>query len=225
MSAAQDGAWRADHPGVGSPTNVRRTGPVRPRVLSELVSLPRRSTIYPRLASALDAAEFLHLVESDLCPVPVRPTRTTSETGSYRARRTEPVDLRVSRATMPVANSFLHELGHFIDNQLGDGLDGHYASPLHPVFAGWRAVQAGIPSRCPAAASDAQRALFDSSKEVWARSYAQTVMIRSGERELADELEQMLADPAYSYFVWPADEFAPLAEAVEGVFAALGLAR
>jgi len=194
-------------------------------VLSELVSLPRRSTIYPRLASALDAAEFLHLVESDLCPVPVRPTRTTSETGSYRARRTEPVDLRVSRATMPVANSFLHELGHFIDNQLGDGLDGHYASPLHPAFAGWRAVQAGIPSRCPAAASDAQRALFDSPKEVWARSYAQTVMIRSGERELADELERMLADPAYSYFVWPAEEFAPLAEAVEGVFGALGLAR
>jgi hypothetical protein len=57
--------------------------------------------------------------------------------------------------------------------------------------------------------------------EVWARSYAQTVLLRSEDRTLNRRLEKLQAeDDAH---VWPADQFAPVATEVELVFERLGL--
>ena len=102
-----------------APATVTRSGEPRLRPLPELMRLPRRSPLYPELARALAAADALHVLRSDLEPVPVRPTSTISQAGCYRLRKGDPVDLRVSRRHGRVALSFLHELGHFFDHQLG----------------------------------------------------------------------------------------------------------
>ena len=125
---------------------VTRSGEPRLRRLTDLVGLPRRSPLYPELARALAAADGFHLLHSDLDPVPVRPTATTSQSGCYRLRNEDPVDLRVSRRHGRIPLSFLHELGHLVDHQLGRQ-PGSWASGHHEAFADWRAAAAALPSR------------------------------------------------------------------------------
>jgi hypothetical protein len=186
------------------------------------VRLPRRSPLYPDLARALAAADRFHVLHSDLEPVPVRPTATTSQSGCYRLREGDPVDLRVSRRHGRIALSFLHELGHLVDHQLGfDAADGTFASARHDAFAPWRADAALLPCRLPAGARRSQRRYFTSAKELWARSYAQAVLTASGDPWLERHLGVLLE--AEDVFVWPREEFAPVAAAVEGVLDRLGL--
>ena len=202
---------------------MTRSGEPRLRPLPELLRLPRRSPLYPELARALAAADALHLLHSDLEPVPVRPTSTTSQAGCYRLREGDPVDLRVSRRHGRVALSFLHELGHFVDHQLGCG-----ARPvlgLRPPRGVRRLARRGaeLPSRAPAGSGRSRRRYFDSAKEVWARSYAQTVLTRSRDPWLQGHLLGLLDSD--DMFVWPAAEFAPLADELERVLERLGLLR
>jgi hypothetical protein len=206
------------------PAAVARSGEARLRRLPELVRLPRRSPLYAELAQALAAADDLHLLHSDLEPVPVRPTSTTSQAGCYRMRKGDPIDLRVSRRHGRIALSFLHELGHLVDHQLGyDPRDSTFASARHEAFAGWRAAAAALPSTLPACTSRWQRRYFQSAKELWARSYAQTVIARSGQPAFEEHLATLQA--ANDVFVWPAAEFEPVATEVERVLERLGLLR
>ena len=167
------------------------------------MQLPRRSPLYPALSRALAAADALHVFHSDLERVPVRATSTTSQSGCYRLRHGDPVDLRVSRRYDRVALSFLHELGHFVDHQLGHDLGPAWASGHHEAFAGWREAAGRLPSRLPAGVGRSRRRYFTSSKELWARSYAQAVIAHSGDPWLLGHLDRLIdADDA---FVWPAD--------------------
>jgi len=191
--------------------------------LPELVRLPRRSPLYPELARALAAADALHVLDTDLDPVPVRPTSTTSQAGCYRLREGDPIDLRVSRRHGRVALSFLHELGHLVDHQLGRELGPAWASGKHEAFAGWRAAASCLPSRAPAGAGRSRRRYFDSAKELWARGYAQTVLARSGDPLLQLELAALL--DVDDLFVWQAAAFEPVAGELESVLERLGLLR
>jgi hypothetical protein len=205
------------------PGCVAREGSARLRPLEDIVALPRRSPLGPELSGALAAASSLHGVRSDLRPVPVRPTTTTSEAGAYRFRKRDPIDIRVSARSGRVAIGFLHELGHLIDHQLGyDPRNRIWASAIHPAFAAWRAVAATLDGR-PFPGGRSRRRYFESAHEVWARSYAQTVALRSGNRALVEQLEalQRADDP----FVWPAGKFEPVALEVERVFERLGLTQ
>ena len=59
--------------------------------------------------------------------------------------------------------------------------------------------------------------------EIWARCYAQTVLLRSGDQVLERRLHKLQAeDDAH---IWPADQFEPVAVEVERVFARLGLTQ
>jgi hypothetical protein len=203
------------------PPAVARTGEPRLRPLSEVLRLPRRSPLFPELGRALAAADTLHVLHSDLEPVPVRATSTTSQAGCYRLRHGDPVDVRVSRRHDRVALSLLHEVGHFVDHQLGRELGSTWASGGHEAFGDWRTAVAGLPSRLPAGVGRSRRRYFSSSKETWARSYAQTVLTRSQDARLQGVLAGLIElDDA---FVWPAEEFEPVADAVTRTFARLGL--
>jgi hypothetical protein len=205
------------------PAAVSRNGEPRLRSLSELVRLPRRSQLYPELARALGAAQAFHLLHSDLEPVPVRATSTTSQTGCYRLRKGDPVDLRVSRRHGRVALSFLHELGHLVDHQLGRELGPTWASGGHEAFEDWRRAVKRLPSRLPPGVGRSRRRYFDSAKELWARSYAQTVLTRSGDAILERHLAELVERD--DVFVWLDEEFAPVADEVELALARLGLLR
>jgi hypothetical protein len=163
------------------------------------------------------------VLHSDLDPVPVRPTSTTSQSGCYRLRNEDPVDLRVSRRHGRIPLSFLHELGHLVDHQLGPQFGNAWASGRHEAFVGWRTAAAGLPSRAPAGSSRGRRRYFNSVKEVWARSYAQAALMSSDDSLLRQQVEELMA--ADDIFVWPASDFAPVAVEIERVFAALGLRR
>jgi hypothetical protein len=205
------------------PAAVIRSGEPRLRRLPELLRLPRRSPLHPELARALAAADTLHLLHTDLEPVPVRSTATTSQSGAYRLRDGDPIDLRVSRRHDRVALSFLHELGHLVDHQLGNELGSAWPSGSHGAFAEWREAAALLPSRLPAGVGRSRRRYFQSAKEVWARSYAQTVLTRSSDAVLQGHLAGLIG--ADDVFVWPADEFGPLAAAVVSTLERLGLLR
>jgi hypothetical protein len=205
------------------PGCVPRAGSTRLRPLDDVVALPKRSPLADELARAMAAASSLHGIRSDLAPVPVRPTATTSEAGAYRFRKRDPIDIRVSGRSGRVAIGFLHELGHFVDHQLGyDPRSQIWASAIHPAFAAWRSAASMLDARrFPGGRS--RRRYFASAHEVWARCYAQTALRRSGEPALAEQLEtlQRADDP----FVWADDEFAPVALEVERVFERLGLTQ
>ena len=157
------------------PATVTRCGEPRLRRLTELVALPRRSPLYPELARALAAADALHLLHSDLEPVPVRPTSTTSQSGCYRLRKEDPVDLRVSRRHGRISLSFLHELGHLRRSparRVGSATRGRPAATRRSA-TGARQRRSCPRAHLPARAA-ARRRYFDSAKEVWARGYAQS---------------------------------------------------
>jgi hypothetical protein len=203
------------------PLCVAREGKPRLRSLEDVVALPRKSPLTPELRRALTAASQLHCLRSDLEPVPVRATATISEAGAYRFRKRDPIDLRVSRVGGRSALGFLHELGHLLDHQIYyDRKSRSWASEVHQAFAPWRAASDFLEKRSLPGGSGRQR-YFQSVHEVWARSYAQTVMLRSGDRVLLRRLEKLQAeDDAH---VWPAEQFEVVAIEVELVFERLGL--
>jgi hypothetical protein len=153
----------------------------------------------------------------------VRPTSTTSQSGCYRLRKENPVDLRVSRRHGRIPLSFLHELGHLVDHQLAQQPGNSWASGHHEAFAGWRAAAASLPSRAPAGSSRGRRRYFDSAKEVWARSYAQATLTRAANPSLRRHVEELIE--ADDIFVWHAADFAPVAVEIERVFDSLRLLR
>jgi len=205
------------------PDCVARWGRPRVRSLEDCVTLPERSPLFGELERALAAASRIHMMKSDLVRVPVRVTSTISEAGAYRYRRANPIDLRVSSRSAHRATGFLHELGHFVDHQVHyDRKSRVWASAVHPAFAGWRAAAAKLDGRPFPGGSYRQR-YFESAQEVWARCYAQTVLMRSRDPFLVQQLESLLdADDPH---VWPAAAFEQVAVEVEAVFVQLGLTQ
>jgi hypothetical protein len=188
-----------------------------------LLDLPQRSPLVGELSRALAAASRVHMLKSDLVCVPVRVTATTSEAGAYRYRRANPIDIRVSSRSGHAATGFLHELAHFVDHQVHyDRRSRVWASAVHPAFAQWRATVAQLAPR-PFPGGSHRKRYFESAQEVWARCYAQTVLLRSGDPFLLAQLERLqeVDEP----HVWPAVAFESVALQVELVFERLGLTQ
>jgi hypothetical protein len=205
------------------PTCVAREGKPRLRTLEEVIALPRRSPIATELQRALAAASRLHGFRSDLAPVPVRPTTTISETGAYRFRLRDPIDLRVSRIGGRATLGFLHELGHLLDHQVFyERKTRSWASAVHMAFAPWRVAAASLERR-PLPGGRGRQRYFRSTHEVWARCYAQTILLRSGDAVLELQLAKLQADD--DVHVWSAEQFEPVAVEVERVFERLGLTQ
>src|SRR6266576_532990 len=195
------------------PECVTREGKPRLRSLEEVVALPRRSPLTAELQRALAAASRLHGLRSDLSPVPVRPTATITEAGAYRFRLRDPIDLRVSRIGGRSALGFLHELGHLLDHQIFyDRKTRSLASAMDPAFAAWRAAAALLDKRALPGGRGRQR-YFQSAHEIWARCYAQTVLLRSGDSGLEGQLVKLQAED--DVHVWPAVQFEAVAVEVE----------
>jgi hypothetical protein len=203
------------------PECVAREGKPRLRSLEDVVALPRRSPLAAELQRALAAASRLHGLRSDLSPVPVVATATISEAGAYRFRKRDPIDLRVSRIGGRSALGFLHELGHLLDHQIFyDRKTRSWASAVHQAFAPWRDAATLLEKRVLPGGHSRQR-YFQSVHEVWARSYAQTVLLRSEDSALGRQLERLQSeDDAH---IWQAEQFAPVAIEVELDFERLGL--
>ena len=191
--------------------------------MEDVVALPRRSPLAVELQRALSAASGLHGMLSDLEPVPVRATATVSEAGAYRFRKKDPIDVRVSRLGGRVALGFLHELGHLLDHQVFyDRKTRTWASAVHVAFTSWRTAAAKLERR-PLPGGRHRQRYFNATHEVWARCYAQTVLLRSADATLEAQLTKLQADD--DPHVWAADQFEAVAVEVERVFERLGLTQ
>jgi len=131
--------------------------------------------------------------------------------------------VRVSRLGGRVALGFLHELGHLLDHQVFyERKTRTWASAVHVAFGSWRTAAASLERRELPGGRGRQR-YFQSTHEVWARCYAQTVLLRSGDAVLEEQLTKLQdEDDAH---VWSAEQFEPVAVEVERVFERLGLTQ
>ena len=161
---------------------------------------------------------------SDLAPVPVRATATITEAGAYRFRKKDPIDVRVSRLGGRVALGFLHELGHLLDHQVFyDRKTRTWASAMHFAFSAWRTLAAQQLERRPLPGGRYRQRYFNATHELWARCYAQTVLLRSGDPLLLGQLATLQADD--DPHVWATGQFEAVAIEVERVFERLGLTQ
>jgi hypothetical protein len=93
---------------------------------------------------------------------------------------------------------------------------------VHVAFTPWRDAAATLERRELPGGRGRQR-YFQSVHEVWARCYAQTVLLRSGDAVLEQQLAKLQdEDDAH---VWSAEQFEPVAVEVERVFERLGLTQ
>ena len=76
---------------------------------------------------------------------------------------------------------------------------------------------------CPAGVGRSRRRYFTSTKELWARSYAQTVLTVTRDPALQTALAGLIE--LDDVFVWPAAEFEPVAARSSETFDRLGLLR
>ncbi len=140
-----------------------------------------------------------------------------------------------------------HEIGHFLDHQ-GIAAPKRFASHQSAVMAEWRDVikqskavqdlqaKRQRPSDFIAQVTH-QGQTFTASpshryvsylldeRELWARSYAQYIATRSGNAAMLQQLDDQRADALYGTRQWADDDFVPIAEAIDTLFARLGWRR
>lgn len=173
----------------------------------------------------------------------------------------QPVNLGFSREILAKSSipnvAVWHETGHFLDH-VGVNQDRKsYSSESDPLFAMWRkavdeskAMQTLVNWRAglgrPAGATDRYLSYLIGKDEAWARSYAQWVAIRSGDKDGLRELRKMQSaatlgnvpagmrynvnklgkkpEPGtWDYpMQWDDEDFKPIAEAIDSIMERLG---
>lgn len=229
----------------GAPEPVVAEPPPAPATPSAPVS---QALDLPGGAMGKAADTTLRVIDSvhsdgSLPKIAVKASNTRSWQGQYAFRPNgEPVDIQLSRYGDHPELTAAHETGHFIDHQ-GIGKAGEFSSIADGLLDEWRQAVRGsqaiqrlgeltgkrlVSLTSPAGATrdylvDSRyvRYLLD-PREVWARSYAQYIAQRGGsallKRQLADELQSTGVYPTQ----WSADDFKPIAEAIDRLFRKLG---
>jgi hypothetical protein len=173
----------------------------------ESVVLPlRRGPRAAELARALEAAALV-LPSPPLPRLDVSLTRSRRYSGGYD--HTGRIEL--SRHAEHLGLALLHELGHAVDH-LVLGCGRGWGSETSGLRGWWRTVQSSHAFERLANADDLL--YWRSPREAFARSFAQWVAGRSGERSLVAELERRASGAGRQ---WTADDFAPIGRALDAV--------
>lgn len=221
------------------------------------------------IKAGLDAIDQVHGLGGQTLPtIPVQqvPPR-------YKGRGTLAYYARNARTGAPTGMGYtpsilkdqprmgvFHETGHFLDHQAVGftGPRNYFASESSPITDEWRAAvknseamktlgkwQAGYVGTPKGVSTPMLNYLLDSS-EVWARSYAQYVAVKSGDKQALKELRNMQAaattkpvDPSVPFnpksqgakpvpgtwdypLAWSDEDFKPIAAAFDKLLGGLG---
>lgn len=151
----------------------------------------------------------------------------------------EPTSIRVSRIATRPELAFVHEVGHLLDHQALGSDRSRFASEVEPELEDWRLIArrsdavrtlvrykldpAGVPA-------DLQPYLtyLLSDEEVFARSYAQWIALRSGDATLQAQVasrRQRKPDTLFIPLQWDDDDFEPIAATLDRTFHRRGWRR
>ncbi|HUP32433.1 MAG TPA: hypothetical protein VM184_05315 [Gaiellaceae bacterium] len=187
------------------------------RGLRASILLPvRRGPRAAELAYALALADRV-LPGARLPPVEVRLTRSRVYSGGYA--HTGRIEL--SRHAEHLGLAFLHELGHAVDHLLL-GRGGQWGSETPALRGWWSAVRSSAAyGRLTSACVPGEAAYWPTRRETFARSFSQWAARGVGDRSLLDEVARRAAGAGRQ---WEADDFAPIARALDRALAPLAAA-
>jgi hypothetical protein len=187
-----------------------------------------------RLRGAMKAIESVHRV-AQLPQIPVNVTRSPKGCEYLKHGGTgKPIAINVSRKSAYPELSFVHEVGHFIEQA---GIPGHFSGdrrwevdtlmkPLLDVAATTRAIAASKRMHKEKQDDPLQRyfSYLLRPEEIWARCYAQYIAIRSADATLVGQLERARCSQAEDAIQlrWSDDDFRSVADAIDALFRSIG---
>lgn len=122
-------------------------------------------------------------------------------------------------------HTFVHEFGHFLD-YTGIGPRGAFASVSDPIMAGVRSAisnsKATSTVRYFYGLNPNYAMYLLSWQEQWARAYAQWITLRSNDRLLRRQLDDILKMPGALPSQWQWQDFEPIALAIDNMMRAIG---
>jgi hypothetical protein len=226
----------------------RGPGPVGTPV-GQALTIPSSGKYAAAYRDAIEAIDGVH-GDGALPEIPVKTKSTIQAYGQYaHYAGGGPRDIAINGKGDHLQTTLAHEVGHFLDH-MAIGEPGKFASESSPLLQEWRlaarssqAVQSlqnkylkpesytanvtitqanGSQITYNAAPSPEHLRYLLSDKEVWARSYAQYVATRSGNEAMLAQIANERKDQLYGDRQWGADDFQPIAKAIDTVFAGLG---
>jgi hypothetical protein len=197
------------------------------------------------LADSIDAAiaalDSVHALPDGIVPVPLRVSADPLALGRYRGDLTNPIEILIRGDVADPGLTLAHEVGHYIDHHVLPPA-GDLAS-RSATFGPWRAAVVATSAALelreralrprvhlvqnPTTGSlgvvtdnPADAAYFLQVHELFARSYAQWVIARSGNGVLLAEV----AAAAQLHYPeqWTDGDFAPVGTALDNLLAVLG---
>jgi hypothetical protein len=224
-------------PSRSSTASSPQAGVIAGAPVSNALRIDAYSKVVKRVTEAIDR------VHSDgaLPTIPVQRSQSGKWLAVYRhTLGGRAVDIRVAASGSHKELSLAHEIGHFIDHQ---GITpGAFASAGDRRFDSWRqAIESSAAVRrlrelaetSYVILPDAQRHRINRQHvayllepwELWARSYAQYIAVRSGDQKLLGQLDHVLqrqAASAVNYnWQWQSEDFRSIAEAIDELFGEL----
>ena len=183
-----------------------------------------------RARRVLEVVDLIHRV-GPLPRVPIdHRVEVAGADGQYRFRRHrgEARGIGISQTAPSFEFVLLHEIGHFLDHQ-ALGNRGGFASTRHAALKGWRtAVESTWACRT---LREVKRVRDQAGRpggpvvylldynELWARSYAQYVTLKSRDAALLSQLDQQRVGsaPLQRLAQWQGVDFAPVGDAIEAL--------
>lgn len=201
--------------------------------MSDALKLPSgRSAVEVELRQAMAAIDSVH-GDGNLPPIPVDlAVSKPKHLGEYAHIWDKAVGIGINPKNSKDQHwgfTFAHEVGHFLDHK-GWGGSG-FSSATEAAAKAWLDAVRASPEVQRLAELHRERPRIDYYKyalkknELWARSYAQWIAVRSGDKKMLETLTKIKTDAAregYRMSQWGAAEFEPIAKAIDDLFAMLG---
>lgn len=207
--------------------------------IRQAVSLPSRSIHGDTLGEMTDTRDAIERVVGQVnahMPVPSRIRNIADAEAHYVRRGTDPVEIVVDPSGAHPGLSFAHEIGHYLDHQ-AIGTPRDMASELaDPQLSPWfdavnrtreirtlRALFANRNATIGAARVPVDRGYVEyllRNREIFARSFAQWIAIRSEDPVLLAQLDDLRTSIYPSQ--WDDSEFDPIASALDELARRMG---
>lgn len=226
-----DGRGGTPRPNPGTPPT-----PKAPRG-GVVIEVPKSTTLGGHIAASRSAIASVHRIPLSLPTVTVRSANLGVGANGRYVPATSILELSAKGRSPRL--TFAHEIGHYLDHHaLGDGKRLETRVLNNPLMSKWLDAVRETPSF---------RALEDirfnpdtdprlsgwlgkyllTPTEMWGRSYAQYIAVRSADEVMLRELLEYRSDPdpVTALRQWGDDEFEPVATAVEAILKEIGLLK